>query len=133
MSRFDHADICAIIPARNEEATIAGAVSSLPAWVNKMIVVDNGSTDASEAVARKAGAAVVSELTPGYGRACLVGIREAGDCEILVFLDGDGADDPNDLQKLLEPIPQDDADFVVGLRISGDVEWRAPNGIKCPV
>ncbi|NNE39959.1 MAG: glycosyltransferase [Marinicaulis sp.] len=85
MSRVDHADICAIIPARNEEATIAGAVSGLPAWVNKMIVVDNGSTDASEAVARKAGAAVVSELTPGYGRACLVGIREAGDCEILVF------------------------------------------------
>lgn len=114
-----------IIPALNEERAIAGVVSSVRNKVAKVIVVDNGSTDATAAHARAAGATVVSEPTPGYGRSCLAGVAAAPDADVFVFIDGDGADDPADLAAILKPIKNGCCDFVIGSRLSGVVEKGA--------
>ena len=86
---FDGQLVKVIIPALDEEASIALVLRSVPEWVDEIIVVDNGSTDATAATARQAGARVVCEPCRGYGRACLTGLAEAGHCDIIVFLDGD--------------------------------------------
>lgn len=114
-----------IIPALNEAEAIAGVISSVIGQVNEVIVVDNGSTDDTAFIAREAGATVVSALKPGYGRACLAGIDAAGACDIIVFMDGDAADDPDDLQTLLNPIRTGEVAFVLGSRLIGDVEKGA--------
>src|SRR5436190_5873315 len=122
--------ISVIIPALNEEEPIRAVVTeclatNLPAEV---IVVDNGSTDRTAEAARAAGAKVVSESRPGYGRACAAGIRAlAADCEIVVFLDGDGSDCPDLMPKLLEPIIDGDQDFVIGSRTRGKREAGSMN------
>lgn len=114
--------IAVIIPALNEEQAIRGVVSRIPDFVNKIIVADNGSTDRTAARARAAGAEVVSVPTAGYGRACLAGVGQAGRADILVFLDGDGSDVPEEMAELIAPILSGEADMVIGSRVLGNAE-----------
>ncbi len=115
--------IVVIIPAYNEEASIAPVVRAVPREaVERVIVVDNGSTDRTAQRAREAGAVVVEETLRGYGSACRRGIAEAGDADILVFLDGDGSDDPGQAPGLVEPLVRDGFDLVIGSRTLGKRE-----------
>lgn len=127
-----------IIPARDEEGAIGAVVASVVEQVDGVIVADNGSSDSTAQIAEIAGAKVVSVPQPGYGRACLAAIAAAGDCDILVFMDGDASDDPADLPALLAPILDDEADMVIGSRILGDcdpgsltVQQRFGNTLAC--
>ncbi len=127
-----------IIPARNEEDAIGQVVASVINQVDAVIVADNGSCDKTAQIAREQGAAVVSVPQPGYGRACLAGVDAAGDCDILVFMDGDASDDPDDLLALLAPLLRDEADLVIGSRILGrcdpgalTVQQRFGNTLAC--
>src|SRR3954463_8606566 len=114
--------ISVIIPALNEEEPIADVVreclaTGLP---GEVIVVDNGSSDRTAERAQAAGAKVVSEPTPGYGRACAAGVRSlAPNCDIVVFLDGDGSDCPEFMPQLIDPIRRGEQDFVIGSRAPG--------------
>ncbi len=119
---FEAPIIKVIIPALNEEAVIGDVVNSIKDQVSLVIVVDNGSTDETARTAQQAGALVVSSPVAGYGRACLDGVAAAGPCDILVFMDGDGADDPADLPVLLAPILDGTTDMVIGSRLSGKVD-----------
>ncbi len=116
-----------IIPALNEERAIGRVVAGVRDRVDEVVVVDNGSTDATAQVAAEAGATVVREPVPGYGRACLRGIAQARQRlpDVYVFMDGDAADDPEDLPRLLEPIERGEADFVVGSRTRGGAQRGA--------
>ncbi len=119
-----------IIPALNEEEPIANVVRECLATniPNEIIVVDNGSNDKTAERAREAGAKVVSEPRHGYGRACLVGIRALSpECEIIVFLDGDGSDCPEFMKQLVDPITIGRFDFVIGSRTRGQREPGSMN------
>src|SRR5438874_4223645 len=113
--------VSVIIPALDEEEPIAGVVrecfaTGLP---NEVIVVDNGSDDRTAERAREAGARVVS-APRGYGRACMTGVRAlAPECEIVVFLDGDGSDCPEFMPQLVNPVASGDYDFVISSRTRG--------------
>ena len=127
-----------IIPALNEERAIASVVRSVRPLVDRVIVVDNGSDDQTVEEAQAAGASVVVESVRGYGRACLAGVANAEDADILVFMDGDNADDPADLNAIVAPIEKGEADLVIGSRLTGDVEvgaltvpQRFGNGLAC--
>ncbi len=113
--------VSAVIPALNEEATIANVVREIPRRVaNEVIVVDNGSSDATARCAREAGARVVSQPQRGYGRACLAGFQAVDPhCTVVVFLDGDGSDCPEWLGELVEPVARGSYDFVIGSRTRG--------------
>jgi glycosyltransferase involved in cell wall biosynthesis len=108
-----------IVPCLDEEPAIGSVVHSLRAVLDpardRVIVVDNGSRDRTAEVARSAGAEVVPEPRRGYGRACLAGVLVAGD-GVAVFLDGDGADHPEDLLRVVAPLRAGRADLVVGAR-----------------
>jgi glycosyltransferase involved in cell wall biosynthesis len=118
--------VCVIIPAYNEEEAIGKVVKAIPPHLaDEAIVVDNGSTDATAARAREAGARVVTEHRRGYGAACHAGVMAAADANIVVFLDGDNSDNPTELSILLSPIVNGQADFVVGSRLSGSLEPEA--------
>lgn len=118
--------IAAVIPALNEAGAIQRVVEGLRAQrtvpLHEVIVVDNGSTDGTGEVARRAGATVVREERRGYGRACYAGMLAAKDADVLVLLDGDAADDPGDLPRVLAPLLRGDADLVVGSRALGSRE-----------
>ncbi len=107
-----------VIPCLDEEPAVGQLVAALLRSLDvgdRVIVVDNGSRDRTAEVASAAGAEVVSEPHRGYGRACLAGVRAAGD-GVAVFLDGDGADRPEDLTRVVAPIRAGAADLVVGSR-----------------
>lgn len=110
-----------IIPAFNEEKAIAKVIAEIPKSVDEIIVISNNSTDKTEAVAQKAGATVLSEIRKGYGYACLKGMeyigRQENEPDIVVFLDGDYSDYPEELIKLIAPILNDNIDFVIGARV----------------
>ena len=110
-----------IIPAFNEEDSIALVIKDIPKLVNEIIVVDNNSKDKTAEVARKAGATVLSEFKMGYGHACLKGMEYIANQtikpEIIVFLDGDYSDYPEELTKIVQPIIENDIDLVIGTRI----------------
>ncbi len=118
-----------VIPALNEEEPIGGVVRSIPREVaGEVIVVDNGSDDRTAEVAREAGARVVSEPRRGYGRACRAGVNAvAPDAEIVVFLDGDGSDCPELMERLVGPIVAGTHDFVIGSRTRGRREPGSMN------
>lgn len=113
--------VSVIIPALNEEETIADVVRGIPATAaNEVIVVDNGSDDFTAARANEAGARVITEPRRGYGSACAAGVRAVSpNCEIVVFLDGDGSDCPELMDRLVEPIKEGRYDFVIGSRTKG--------------
>ncbi len=117
-------NIDVVIPALDEALNIAGVVDALrKTSVRDIIVVDNGSVDDTAAIAREHGARVFSESCRGYGAACLKGLANLqSDCEIVVFIDGDGAEDPSRLPDLVAPIIADEADFVVGSRALGEAQ-----------
>ncbi len=108
-----------IIPALNEERAIGRVIDDIPNWVDEVIVVDNGSSDRTVEVSRKAGARVVEEPVKGYGKACLRGISALEDADIIVFLDGDYSDHPDEMIALVDPIINNQADFVIGSRTRG--------------
>ncbi len=110
--------ISVIIPAYNEEQSLAHVLNDLPKdRLHQVIVVDNRSTDRTAEVARENGATVVHERRRGYGRACLTGMAALEDPDIVVFLDGDYSDYPEEISLLVEPIIKGEADFVVGSRM----------------
>ncbi|TDI45914.1 MAG: glycosyltransferase [Acidobacteria bacterium] len=120
----DDGPIDVIIPAFNEEAAIGKVLADLPgALVRHIIVVDNNSTDRTARVAAGAGATVVTALRRGYGSACLAGIASLARLEhaphIVVFLDADYSDHPDELPRLVEPLRRNEADLVVGSRVLG--------------
>jgi glycosyltransferase involved in cell wall biosynthesis len=118
-----------VIPALNEEEPIAGVVRECLATgvPSEVIVVDNDSSDRTAARAREAGARVVAALR-GYGRACAAGARAvSSECEIIVFLDGDGSDVPAFMSQLVEPIASGTHDFVIGSRTRGRRESGSMN------
>ena len=111
-----------IIPARDEERALPKVLRAIPDFISEVIVVDNGSTDETAVVAQDHGAKVIYVKEPGYGRACLAGIAAAGHADILVFLDGDASDFPENMSELVEPIILNEADFVLGSRLTGEAE-----------
>jgi glycosyltransferase involved in cell wall biosynthesis len=111
--------VAVLIPTLNEEESIGALVGRLPRdVVHRVIVADGGSRDDTVERARQAGAEVIA-AERGYGRACLAAAKAAADCEILVFMDGDGADDPSAIPALVRPIVAGEQDFVMGSRARG--------------
>lgn len=106
-----------VIPALDEEAAIGRVVDAVPGWVDEVVVVNNASTDATATVARAHGARVVDEKRRGYGVACRAGIDALDDSEVVVFLDGDFSDRPEQMARLVDSIVEDRADFVLGNRV----------------
>jgi glycosyltransferase involved in cell wall biosynthesis len=121
--------ISVIVAALNEEAAIANVINSVPKnLADEIVVVDNGSRDRTADVARSAGARVVNEPVPGYGRAFRAGLRSVSpECEIVVFLDGDGSDCPEMMDRLVTPIIEGKTDFVIGSRTRGNREAGSMN------
>ncbi|WP_405384366.1 glycosyltransferase family 2 protein [Maribacter sp. LLG6340-A2] len=113
-------DIKVIIPAFNEADSIAHVINELPKTVSEVIVVNNNSSDHTVKNATAAGATVLTEERKGYGYACLKGLEYVATLEqqpyIIVFIDGDYSDYPEELDKIVAPILQNDIDFVVGAR-----------------
>ncbi len=110
-----------IIPAYNEADSIAHVIRDIPDTVEEIIVVSNNSTDATEANAKDAGATVLTETNRGYGYACLKGMAYIASKptppDIIVFLDGDYSDYPEELTKIVAPILNDGIDLVIGARV----------------
>ncbi len=106
-----------IIPARNEACALVPTLSEIPDNIDQIIVVDNGSTDDTAAVARRAGISVVYESRIGYGAACQAGVRLA-DGDLIAFMDADHSDYPADLEKVIAPVAEGRADLVIGVRIA---------------
>ena len=123
-------DIRVIIPAYNEESSIAKVIGEIPDVVNEIVVVNNNSTDNTAKEAQKAGATVLDEDRMGYGYACLMGMdylsKQSKTPDIIVFIDGDYSDYPGELTRLVEPIIDDDYDLVIGARVK---ELREPGSM----
>ncbi len=107
-----------IIPALNEEKSIGAVLCDIPRrWVDEVIVVDNGSTDRTAAIAREAGVKVVHQPQRGYGAACLMGIASVTpESEIIIFLDADYSDSPEEIKDLIRPLLDGSTDLVIGTR-----------------
>jgi len=129
-----------VIPALNEERALAPVLAELWPALDSLaeatgrgalvVVVDNGSTDATAEVARQGGALVVAEPRRGYGQACLAGLAELDrhgfeDGDWVVFLDADHSDHPADLVDVAAPLVEDRADFVIGSRVLGGATMEA--------
>ena len=110
-----------IIPAYNEQNSIANVIKDIPKIVDEIIVVSNNSTDDTEINAKNAGATILHENRKGYGYACLKGMEYISTQKnlpnIIVFLDGDYSDYPEQLTEIIAPIINNDIDFVIGARI----------------
>jgi len=100
-------------------------LAAIPSWVDEVIVADNGSIDRTSQVAANAGTRVISEPRQGYGQACLSALMALGSCDIIVFLDGDYSDYPEEMKALVEPIARGEMDMVVGSRVLGHRESGA--------
>ncbi len=115
-----------IIPAYNEALSIKKVITKIPSLADEILVINNGSTDETQIKAISAGATVLNEPKKGYGHACLCGINYFNNLteppEIIVFLDGDYSDYPEDLNEIIKPILEDQIDFVVGSRVKSKRE-----------
>ena len=118
-----------IIPAYNEQDSIAKVINDIPKIVDEVIVINNNSADNTEINAKKAGATVLIERQKGYGYACLKGMdyiaKQKTKPEIVVFLDGDYSDYPEQLTAIINPIIKDNIDFVIGSRVKELREYGA--------
>lgn len=114
--------IAVIIPAHNEEQSIGNVLRDIPSWVDETIVVDNGSKDSTASIAREYGARVIQEPKRGYGAACRAGVAALDNPDTVVFLDADYSDDPQEMHLLVDPIVHDEADMVIGSRVTGKNE-----------
>jgi len=112
-------DIALIIPARNEEGALPHVLANVPAEINRVVVVDNGSTDRTAEIAALSGTLVVSEPVAGYGRACLAGLSflRSNPPDIVAFVDADGSDELSRLSALIAPVATGSADLVLGRRV----------------
>lgn len=117
--------ISVIIPAFNEEEAIGKVLGDIPTDIDQIIVVDNASTDETATVARSMGAQVVTEKRRGYGQACLSGMAALNAPDIVIFLDGDYSDYPEEIPILIEPITSGRVDMVIGSRTIGQRERGA--------
>lgn len=142
----EHGTVDVIIPAFNEEKSIGKVVKDIPEWVRDIIVCNNASTDETSDVAKAAGATVVDQPSPGYGNACLKGMeyidQKDADPDIVVFIDGDYSDYPEQMGMLVRPIVKEGFDMVIGSRALGELQrgsmtpqqifgnWLATNLIK---
>ena len=116
------ARVAVVIPTFNEAESIAAVIAELPRdIVGRVIVADGGSSDGTQDRARNAGAEVI-DAGRGYGRACLAGAQAAQDGDVVVFMDGDGADDPAAIAALVAPLRAGNADFVIASRARGQRE-----------
>jgi len=139
--------VSVVIPAFNEEMSIGKVIKDIPKeWVIEVVVVNNASTDKTSEVAKAAGATVINQPVPGYGNACLKGMSYIADQElrpeIIVFVDGDYSDYPQELPDVIAPILMQEVDMVIGSRALGQREagsmtipqlfgnWLATNLIK---
>ena len=114
--------VAVLIPARNEEASLPLVLDAIPAdRVEEVVVVDNASSDRTAEAARSRGATLLFEPRPGYGAACLRGIDYLKDAppDVVVFLDADFSDHPEEMPLLLQAIERDGADLVIGSRLLG--------------
>jgi len=119
-----------IIPAFNEEESIPKVLDAIPnEWVREVVVCNNASTDNTKQVSLDKGATVVDQPVPGYGNACLKGMehlaQKSEKPEIVVFLDGDYSDHPEELPMLVKPIVEEEVDLVIGSRVLGNMEKGA--------
>lgn len=122
--------IVVIIPTLNEELAIGKVIDAIPKWVDHILVCDNQSTDQTRDIAEKRGATVLTEDQTGYGSACYRGVHY---CEVLspsivVFLDGDFSDYPEEMSNLVDPIVKNQASFVIGSRTTRQMEGLAVEG-----
>lgn len=119
--------VVVIIPAFNEEVSLPSVIKDIPSFVDEIVVTDNGSTDNTFEVAKRCGATVLKESEKGYGAACLKAIDYIKDksYDIVVFLDGDYSDFPEEMNLVIEPIINNDYDLVIGSRMIGKREKGA--------
>lgn len=120
--------IAVIIPAYNEEQSITKVINDIPKnIINEVIVVNNNSTDNTVEAAQTAGATVLTETFQGYGAACLTGIEycRKKNFDVIVFLDGDYSDYPEEIEQVIKPIIDEDYDFIIGSRVLGEKEKGA--------
>ncbi len=120
-----------VIPALNEAEAINGALRDVPRWVRRIVVADNGSTDATVEIARACGATVVHAPRRGYGAACLAALSyiASDPPDVVVFMDADGSDVPDEMNALVAPIRTGVADLVIGSRVLGSAE---PGSLTMP-
>jgi glycosyltransferase involved in cell wall biosynthesis len=114
-----------VIPTRNEAAALPGVLAAMPDFVDAVAIGDHLSSDGTPEIGRRAGAIVVDVAGSGYGRACLAAIAALPPVDILVFVDGDAADDLSDMSRLLSPILERKAVFTLGSRVLGERERGA--------
>lgn len=137
----DPVSVDVVIPALDEEQALPKVIAEVPSTtVRRVVVADNGSTDRTAEVAAAAGAEVVHEPERGYGAACLAALShlEADPPDVVVFVDGDYSDHPAELDGLVAPILNDEADLVIGSRVTGrrasgalTVQQQVGNAIAC--
>ena len=126
--------VSVIIPTHNEAQAIGRVLADLPAeMVTEVLVVDSNSTDGTAAIAEAKGARILHEPRRGYGRACLTGLAAANQPDVVVFLDGDYSDRPDELPLLLAPIAEGRADITIGSRLAkqngaGALPWHSVFG-----
>jgi len=114
-----------VIPTRNEAGALPQVLAAMPAFVDAVAIGDYRSTDGTPDIGRAAGAIVVAVEGPGYGRACLEAIAALPPVDVIVFVDGDAADDLTAMRRLVEPIAEGRADFTLGSRVLGTRERGA--------